>query len=670
MKAAELLRRAGVLDDASYAKVATSVRSSGDRSEDVLVTSNLMTEAKLLQTLSGLYKAHFVSTEKLAKAEIPRSTLLTVPRKIAEKFNIFPVTFDAANGVLGVVTPDPEQDQVLTEVRLVAGAKQIKPFVARPAAVRAAIAKHYGNDLLAFQRMGQASGDFVLDYGRQLHADGSITEERTSGPPVAMPAGQQPQVPTIPKAPEIASARARKIAARPVLEAPVASKPPSALLELEAPPTPATAPAAVPPPVPGKGPVALLVPSVEALVDLVDAARPDLAGHSRDVGRLLARLAKKLGLSDAETEAVVFAGLIHDLGKTDGHFTALNVARSESHRGRAAELFDRPLTLLESARLNTEVRQIVAGMYERVDGAGLPRRLAGDAIPRGARMLALVDTYVDLTQNPKNPYRRALSASEALSALDKYAGTLFDEKMLEDLKALVAGQKTGGPALGKILVLDRDPVALEQRLREEGFDVKSARSLASAREVITSQTFDMIVSDAALPDGDTLMFLALARGEPWGEGQTWVFYTDKQSVAQRAFDLGAADFIVKPASVDLVATKIRARLESAPRGAKGVSGSLREMSLPDIVQMLINGGKTGKLVIRSGARGGEVHFEKGAIVHALQGEDAGPDAFYALAALTDGDFALDPSFTPGERTIRESGEALLLEAMRRLDEAM
>jgi hypothetical protein len=48
----------------------------------------------------------------------------------------------------------------------------------------------------------------------------------------------------------------------------------------------------------------------------------------------------------------------------------------------------------------------------------------------------------------------------------------------------------------------------------------------------------------------------------------------------------------------------------------------------------------------------------------------GESAFYAMLKLTDGDFALDPSFKATNRTINQSAEALLLEGMRRLDEGI
>lgn len=59
----------------------------------------------------------------------------------------------------------------------------------------------------------------------------------------------------------------------------------------------------------------------------------------------------------------------------------------------------------------------------------------------------------------------------------------------------------------------------------------------------------------------------------------------------------------------------------------------------------------------------------GAIYNALFGNLRGEEAFYAMLGLSEGDFVLDPSFVAPQELFNKSPEALLLEGMRRLDEA-
>jgi hypothetical protein len=89
-----------------------------------------------------------------------------------------------------------------------------------------------------------------------------------------------------------------------------------------------------------------------------------------------------------------------------------------------------------------------------------------------------------------------------------------------------------------------------------------------------------------------------------------------------------------------------------------------------MVQVLFHGRKTGKLQIRAQSGSGEIHFDAGNVVDAHWNEVRGELAFYAMLKLTDGDFALDPSFRPTGRVINQSAEALLLEGMRRMDEGL
>ena len=139
----------------------------------------------------------------------------------------------------------------------------------------------------------------------------------------------------------------------------------------------------------------------------------------------------------------------------------------------------------------------------------------------------------------------------------------------------------------------------------------------------------------------------------------------------RGFELGADDFITKPASPDLVALKVNRVLSGAGRVKKksgGVSGSLTEMALPDVVQILFHGRKSGKLSIAADGRRGEILFSEGMIFDAVFGEHAHEEAFYEMLKLRQGDFELDPNFRPTEQVIQVSPESLLLEGMRRFDE--
>lgn len=98
-------------------------------------------------------------------------------------------------------------------------------------------------------------------------------------------------------------------------------------------------------------------------------------------------------------------------------------------------------------------------------------------------------------------------------------------------------------------------------------------------------------------------------------------------------------------------------------------GSLRELPLPDIIQLVSVSGKTGRFSLRrDGHPGGEIFLRGGQIVHARAGDLAGEEAVYELAIWPEGDFTFHAGEDSGEHTIQKSNTNLLMEAARRIDE--
>jgi putative methionine-R-sulfoxide reductase with GAF domain len=72
---------------------------------------------------------------------------------------------------------------------------------------------------------------------------------------------------------------------------------------------------------------------------------------------------------------------------------------------------------------------IVRHHHENWDGTGYPDRIAGEAIPVGARILSVVDCFDALTSD--RPYRRRMSNSDALAILQERRGTMYDPKIID-----------------------------------------------------------------------------------------------------------------------------------------------------------------------------------------------------------------------------------------------
>src|SRR5687767_15468394 len=94
---ADRLFAEGRITKEQYDNATSHQRRTSCRIEDALVDTDALSEQDLLKVLATTYQVRFVSTEKLSKADIDRATLDKVPRKLAERLNIVPVLFDAAN---------------------------------------------------------------------------------------------------------------------------------------------------------------------------------------------------------------------------------------------------------------------------------------------------------------------------------------------------------------------------------------------------------------------------------------------------------------------------------------------------------------------------------------------------------------------------------------------
>jgi hypothetical protein len=97
-------------------------------------------------------------------------------------------------------------------------------------------------------------------------------------------------------------------------------------------------------------------------------------------------------------------------------------------------------------------------------------------------------------------------------------------------------------------------------------------------------------------------------------------------------------------------------------------GSLKELPLPDIIQLVSVSGKTGKFTLTRDADRGLIFLKGGQMVHASVGDLVGEEAIYSLAIWNSGDFQFSAGEEADRTTINKSNTNLLMEAARRLDE--
>lgn len=97
-------------------------------------------------------------------------------------------------------------------------------------------------------------------------------------------------------------------------------------------------------------------------------------------------------------------------------------------------------------------------------------------------------------------------------------------------------------------------------------------------------------------------------------------------------------------------------------------GSLKELHLPDVIQLVSVSSKTGAFHLQKNSDEGIIYLEQGRIVHAVLGSTEGDEAVYAMATWTEGTFRFVPDEASSRHSITKNNTNLLMEAARRLDE--
>ena len=176
----------------------------------------------------------------------------------------------------------------------------------------------------------------------------------------------------------------------------------------------------------------LYLATIKALALAIDAKDQVTHGHIRRVQVYAVGLAKALGVTDQPTLKGIEAGaLLHDTGKIavpehilnkPGKLNAQEYERMKSHVTIGAEI-------LSGIDFPYPVIPYVRHHHENWDGTGYPDRIAGEAIPLGARILSVVDCFDALTSD--RPYRRALATEAALDILRERSGTMYDPRVVE-----------------------------------------------------------------------------------------------------------------------------------------------------------------------------------------------------------------------------------------------
>lgn len=174
-----------------------------------------------------------------------------------------------------------------------------------------------------------------------------------------------------------------------------------------------------------------LLGAVEALASANEARDGYTRQHCKRLAQLAVMVARSLGFSELEVERIGLAAALHDIGKIAVPDAVLRKPGKLNDEERAI-INLHPTTgeeIVGRVPEMSDVARMIGAHQERWDGAGYPHGLSGDAIPIGARIIAVVDTYAALIED--RPYRKGSNHQDAIRELIRCAGTQLDPAVVD-----------------------------------------------------------------------------------------------------------------------------------------------------------------------------------------------------------------------------------------------
>lgn len=179
--------------------------------------------------------------------------------------------------------------------------------------------------------------------------------------------------------------------------------------------------------------VKLLGQTMEALVRVVEARDPYLAGHHTRVARMCIEVGNRLGLGVGERATLFYAAQLSSVGRllVPRGVLAKKAKLTGAERNELETHINQAVMILGDIEFDLPIVPVISQIYEREDGSGHPLGLKGDQISRMGKVLGACDAYVAMTS--ERAHRKAMTKAEALKAMNN--GT-FDEGVVGAIKGL------------------------------------------------------------------------------------------------------------------------------------------------------------------------------------------------------------------------------------------
>ncbi len=175
--------------------------------------------------------------------------------------------------------------------------------------------------------------------------------------------------------------------------------------------------------------------TISSLSKAVDAKDHYTRGHSENVKDYSLMIVDELGFSAEFREKIMYAGLLHDIGKI-GVPTEIIIKPDKLTAEEFEEIKKHPVLgkdILEPIEFLGDVPFYVLYHHEKLDGTGYPFGLTDTEIPLGSRILQVADSYDAMTTD--RSYRKRRSSELAIEELERCSGTQFDAEIVKAFKS-------------------------------------------------------------------------------------------------------------------------------------------------------------------------------------------------------------------------------------------
>jgi CheY-like chemotaxis protein len=224
----------------------------------------------------------------------------------------------------------------------------------------------------------------------------------------------------------------------------------------------------------------------------------------------------------------------------------------------------------------------------------------------------------------------------------------------------------------KVLVVDDEETltwSMTKTLAKDTgqYEIIIANTGTDALNILEKGPIDVVVTDIRMPDINGLDLLSRIREKYPSTKVIIMTAYGSPEVQKEATRRGSYFYLEKPFEISDVRTLILKALEEK-RG--GFVGQVVDLQLVDIIQMACLGRFTMSLTVTKGDERGLIYFKNGEIAHAEVGDIEGKEALYTILDWNEGRFNSQMGIVPPKETITDRWEHLLLDGMRRQDDAM